>query len=111
MATVKRLEAVIIRDPQLAGQPCQFPPEDARGNETELRMDETDTAPDSEKPAFLFPLRFLSAECFAEILRQVAGAVGLRSILGNRLHFLISGWAHVTDTRKIDVWGLDCRLL
>jgi hypothetical protein len=37
-------------------------------------MSEADTAPDSEQPAFFFSFRFLRAEGFRHILRQVTGA-------------------------------------
>jgi hypothetical protein len=55
VATIERLEAVIIVDPQLASQPCKFPPEDAGGNEAELRMNEADTAPPSLRLPSLKP--------------------------------------------------------
>ena len=42
--------------------------------ETKFRMDETDAAPDPEQTAFFFPVRFLSAESFVQVLSQVVSA-------------------------------------
>jgi len=46
VGAIERLETVIVADVQLPSKPCLLPPQDAGGDEAELRMDE----PDASRP-------------------------------------------------------------